>query len=91
MGNSGSGKSTSVCYLLGHKLKTDKNKAGDTIVQLQNKWDESKPRIGQGLAESETLYVEAYKLLDPPNDGVIFCDCPGFGDTRGKEAELILP
>ena len=94
MGNTGSGKSTAMCYLLGHPLKKNENKVGETVIQMEKEWDDSKPKIGQSLAESETLFVKGFEIMKTINskltNDILFCDCPGFGDTRGIETELSI-
>jgi hypothetical protein len=91
IGNTGSGKSTTISYLLGADLEYFYNKTGDQVVRVK---DESSlanfPIIGQSLGESETLYTKGYSL--PPQyklpSSVLITDCPGFSDTRGGHYEL---
>ena len=89
LGNTGSGKSTTVSYLLGANLKQLINKVGDRVFEIDhgtsNKQGEL-PKIGQSLGESETIYTQGY-LIDQSQD-VYLADCPGFNDTRGGHYEL---
>lgn len=87
MGNTGSGKSTSVNYLLKTRLKSTKNAAGDSVVEVDPEQilAEEIPRIGQSIGNSETLYTQAYSL---PDQSGMLADCPGFKDTRGQKHEL---
>lgn len=85
MGNTGSGKSTSVGYLLGGKLELVKNDVGDLIYRYKEDQDESKlPKIGHKLGESETLYASGF----PYREYGALVDCPGFLETRGEAYQL---
>lgn len=87
MGNTGSGKSTSVNFLLKTRLKNIKNAVGDSVVEVDPEQGlrDDIPRIGQSIGNSETLYTQAYPLQDSP---FMLTDCPGFKDTRGQKHEL---
>mmetsp|Transcript_4996 Transcript_4996/g.7534 ORF Transcript_4996/g.7534 Transcript_4996/m.7534 type:complete len:1276 (-) Transcript_4996:82-3909(-) len=86
IGNTGSGKSTTISYLLCSKLHYFLNPVGDHVIKLESGQDESKfPKIGQALGESETLYSAIYKTK---KEGLSFIDCPGFNDTRGSDYEI---
>jgi energy-coupling factor transporter ATP-binding protein EcfA2 len=91
IGNTGSGKSTTISYLLGADLEYFYNKAGDQVVRVKSESSSSEmPIIGQSLGESETLYTRGYYLPAQYNlpSSVIVTDCPGFRDTRGGHYEL---
>jgi hypothetical protein len=84
MGNTGSGKSTAIAYLLGAKLEEFTNRVGDRVVKIKED-DREYPKIGQSTGFSETMYTQGYSLGDTP---LMFGDCPGFNDTRGSDYEL---
>ena len=78
VGNSGTGKSTLVSFLAGDDLVAEK---------VNSKWiidnkTQSDIEIGHGL-ESQTFFP-SFKNVS----GTIFCDLPGFGDTRGLVEEI---
>lgn len=83
-GNTGAGKSTLINYLLGCEMEEEKIKGrrGSRAVPKDPKKEFAK--IGHGK-ESETFYPAVYKR----NDGFVFCDCPGFQDTRIKDIEIL--
>lgn len=84
LGNTGAGKSTVVNYLLGYELdrKIGKITSKNPSVVLPAK-------IGN-RAKSETLFPSIYDIQ--PVDGsrfpYLFCDCPGFWDTRGEDEKI---
>lgn len=91
IGNTGSGKSTTITYLLGAELEFFYNRAGDQVVKVKNESQlEDYPKIGQSLVESETLYARGYsvKTQDKKHCPVLLTDCPGLNDTRGGRYEL---
>ena len=64
-GTTGSGKSTSVNYFMGHDLKLVKNDFGDTVVRLRYQDDEAaQAKIGYSIGTSETVYSEGLQFLD---------------------------
>lgn len=92
IGNTRSGKSTTINYFLGHELiKVRDKKTGKLVIEVK-KMEESKADrkateethaiIGHS-SNSETLYPAIYI-----KDDLAFCDCPGFGDDRGEEASI---
>mmetsp|Transcript_30370 Transcript_30370/g.39198 ORF Transcript_30370/g.39198 Transcript_30370/m.39198 type:complete len:1418 (-) Transcript_30370:251-4504(-) len=76
IGNTGSGKSTLINLLLGKKIVRNKNGYYDVSC------GEANPKIGHGC-DSETLFPEFFD-----RDNRVYCDCPGFFDTRGIEGSL---
>ncbi|PCI76636.1 hypothetical protein COB21_04200 [Candidatus Aerophobetes bacterium] len=87
MGNTGSGKSTAVGFLLGANVVKRANSVGESVLCYKLKEGQDPalfPQIGQSLGESETLYTTGY--LAPNGAGI--ADCPGFKDTRGSDFEL---
>ena len=83
IGNTGSGKSTVINYLLGNKMKAEFHKGKKVIVGMSQ--DEiNYPKIGLSNL-SETLYPMVYEDLF---NNLIYCDCPGFGENRGVSEEI---
>jgi len=85
IGNTGSGKSTTICKLLRAPLLKTKNHVGDTVYKVRDNVVGNFPKIGQALGTSETLYTRGYKLKDVDHYAT---DCAGFEDTRGDDYEL---
>jgi hypothetical protein len=75
IGNTGAGKSTTINYLLGCQMqrKEDQVIAEDPIA-----------KGGHGL-DSETCIPECFSLS---HSDVVFCDMPGFLETRGPEVNI---
>jgi len=82
VGNTGSGKSTLIHYLLGSKLRENRGNFGSYLIEPDE--DTAGPRIGHG-AFSVTMYPSLYTLGD---QSLTFCDCPGFADTREDESTV---
>ncbi len=82
IGNTGSGKSTLIHYLLGSKLRENRGNFGSYLIEPDE--GTAGPRIGHG-AFSVTMYPSLYTLSD---QSLTFCDCPGFADTRGDESTV---
>lgn len=82
IGNTGAGKSTFVNYMLGCKFEKKTNKFGKSYAAPQ---DKVFAEIGESF-RSKTVSPEAYK----GNDKLVFCDCPGFIDTRTKEERICI-
>lgn len=93
LGSTGSGKSTTSCYLLKAPLIKADSRFGEKTIILEEKKVkghlEQYPKIGQSIGTSETLYAQGYELkLSNKKTGIMLCDCPGFHDTRGSEYRL---
>jgi len=84
-GNTDAGKSTSINYFLGAKMKKVKNKVGDPCFIIEEE-EAHFPKIGQAIGTSETLFARAYPLKS--NEKRVLIDCPGFNDTRGEHYRL---
>ncbi|CAD8073262.1 unnamed protein product [Paramecium primaurelia] len=88
LGATGSGKSTSINYYLGHELD-EYEKYGKKFLKLTDEKNLSQDqfaKIGHSLAVSETTFIQGYKVQDV--DNLMLCDCPGFDDTRGDLYDL---
>jgi len=84
-GNVGSGKSTLINYFLGSKIvKYFDEKTGKKSVKVAE-GDKEHAKIGVECLSAETLYSTVYPA---ESDDFAYCDCPGFGDTRGIEAKI---
>jgi predicted GTPase/predicted nucleic acid-binding Zn-ribbon protein len=84
MGNTGSGKSTTISYFLEAELEKFSNEVGEKVIRMRGD-DPGYPKIGQAIGTSETMYTQGYRH---GNTKLMFVDCPGFGDTRGDDYEL---
>lgn len=78
VGNSGTGKSTLVNFLAGDDLVAKKIN-GKLIIDNNTPSD---IEIGHGL-ESKTFFPQFKNI-----SGTVYCDMPGFGDTRGIVEEI---
>ncbi|ACE05799.1 hypothetical protein Aasi_0377 [Candidatus Amoebophilus asiaticus 5a2] len=85
LGNTGVGKSTAVNYLLGTKIKFDTNDEGDRIAVTRNPQEE-RAKIGRNNFESETFFPDVY--YNSAAASYVYCDTPGFNDTRTEEEQL---
>ncbi len=82
IGDTGAGKSTTVNFLAGQKMKMVDKHDG------QERYDVDSPagqiaRIGHDGSESETLFAK--EIIPKDARSMKFVDCPGFGDSRGFE------
>lgn len=84
MGNTGSGKSTSIAHLMGAPMKKRQNHVGETVLYVAEN-THLFPGVGQSIGTSETIYTQGYSI---PGYELLLGDCPGFNDTRGGDFEL---
>lgn len=85
IGNTGSGKSTSINYLLGCKMVP----ADEDDLDLQAvpaKGEKVYSKVGDGHV-STTLFPVLAKNNDE-RQVISYCDCPGFFDNRGDEVQI---
>lgn len=83
VGNTGTGKSTAVNYLLGIPMQYKPRKEGGIVEVADGQREIAK--IGHHLAASETLYTQVYENTHVP---FVFADCGGFFDTRGASTDV---
>ena len=82
LGLTGSGKSTMINYILGHRFEFD-DESGE--VQPVNKHI-ALPVFADSLASSTTSYPATYPLFE--KSPISLCDSPGLGDTRSEETQV---
>jgi GTP-binding protein EngB required for normal cell division len=85
LGNTGVGKSTTINYLLESELERATTEEGDIVAVIkgtQREW----ARIGQNSFESETFFPDVYHNNN--TSPYVYCDTPGFNDTRTEEEQL---
>lgn len=90
IGDSGTGKSTAVNYLAGCTMREVSIPMGvgsrtkkHVIVDPQSQIPEIMP-IGHNRTCSKTLIP----VVGVSQSGIVFCDCPGFQDSRGPEINI---
>lgn len=83
LGNSGAGKSTTIHFLAGSKMKRVRQKGFYHIEPIDSApcARDVKVVLSTQSATSSMIVVEL------PN-GMIICDTPGFGDTTGPETDI---
>jgi hypothetical protein len=83
IGDTGSGKSTTVNFLSGQRMEKVDRQDGSDHYDVANPAGESIARIGHSDSNSETLFAE--EIIPKGMKDLKFVDCPGFGDSRGFE------
>jgi hypothetical protein len=91
LGNTGTGKSTAVNYLMGCKMKLVKpvelNLPGVKKVVIVDP-KSTRPEV-MPIGHGDTSYTFMPKIVsDPDNNDQAYCDCPGFTDNRGAEINI---
>ncbi|MBS0351975.1 MAG: 50S ribosome-binding GTPase [Proteobacteria bacterium] len=84
IGRTRSGKSTSINYLCGTKMKREKNRGDYKIAPLPGEviyTDMSDTRL------SVTFYPQTIQDSSRGTD-FVYCDCPGYNDNRGNAEKI---
>ena len=91
IGPTGSGKSTTILFLSGAKMK-ELQENGVYHIGAEEK-DITNPHArsikSNPMTESVTKYITAVPI--PSGKGgkqIVLCDTPGFGDTNGPEVDI---
>lgn len=85
LGTTGSGKSTLAHGLAGRPLEGSSVKKGRRVITIADDAELPGFTIGHGLA-SETSIPNVWHDKET---NLIYCDCPGFMDSRGPEQEIV--
>ncbi len=85
LGNTGAGKSTTINYQLGIRMKK-LNLAGEEVAEPEDKAQEL-AEIGHDIEESKTLYPQIH---ESDKSKFHYCDCAGFLENRGREEEVLV-
>ena len=96
IGNTGSGKSTTILKFLGYTLEIDKRDGLESLVPAEPLEESHKTFRTSPLPVSCTKYINAAAVPDkmyPKGTSankktLIICDTPGFGDTAGVEVDI---
>ena len=93
LGGTGSGKSTTIHFLGGSKLKHTKVNGLNHITPYEVKNMDLKKTISSPFARSETRYISPVTVNPGDVEGYtgnsfVFCDSPGFEDTSGAEVDI---
>lgn len=87
IGRTGDGKSLSICSLQGNKVQVVFNRFHQQVYDCTS--DQKKtPKVGISISDSETLFTQCFSVPGKDNSKLLFCDTPGFKDSRGEGYEL---
>lgn len=82
VGNTGSGKSTFVNYMLGRQIfERADDEYGDMVVDCRN------PIATIGHSKKSETYLTS--VYSDEESKISYIDCPGFGDNRGAEVDIV--
>ena len=87
VGDTGSGKSTSICILQGGSVTKLQNEFHQEVYDCSHPNGITTPKIGMSISTSETAFTQGFSVPDLDRN-LTFCDTPGFMDTRGENYEL---
>ncbi len=85
IGDTGTGKSTAINYLLGKRMAATE-RGMSTVINVAAGEQEA-AKIGHQLQRSETDFTHIYPV---PNSRNALADCGGFLDTRGVSTEIAV-
>ncbi|CAF3535937.1 unnamed protein product [Rotaria sp. Silwood1] len=93
LGETGSGKSTTIHFLAGSQMKHIVVNGLNHITPINIKNSDLKKVTTSPFARSETRYITTvtvnFKHIGGFTDGdIILCDTPGFEDTNGPEVDI---
>ena len=84
VGNTGIGKSTSIHYLMGSKMKQDPKRRGH-VIPIKYSKELNRIQLLSQISNSVTSFIIPIKLNrdngDSKNDNVYLCDTPGWNDS----------
>jgi len=66
IGSTGSGKSTTVSYMMGIPMEEFQDEFGETRIRHKETANNTLPKIGFALGLSETIHAKTFSLLPPP-------------------------
>jgi hypothetical protein len=87
LGQTGTGKSTTIHFLAGSKMRKTSKNGLDHIEPYEVRNPELEKITTSPGSSSETLYITAVEV-DYKGDSYFLCDSPGFGDTRGEVIDI---
>ena len=93
MGPTNVGKSTFINSLLGHTMQqsrlSDLGFVGRRrVVYVDTSQPPLHPVLEVGHSSTSTTFMPQL-IPDSQDDTLIYCDCPGFRDTRGEEIDIV--
>ena len=93
MGPTNVGKSTFINSLLGHTMQqsrlSDLGFVGRRrVVHVNEEVPSLHPVLEVGHTSTSTTFMPQL-IPDSQDDTLIYCDCPGFRDTRGEEIDIV--
>ena len=83
IGGTGSGKSTFMHILANKKLIVKEDSYKNKILESETSWDEFK------IGHDHSSETEIPGIWFDRKRNVIFCDCPGFFDTKGSAQDIV--
>ncbi|CAM4828535.1 unnamed protein product [Rotaria magnacalcarata] len=93
LGNTGSGKSTTVHFVGGSKFEQRKVNGVSHLYPIDIKNPDLRKITTSPSAQSETQYITPVRIFYKDvgveiKDSILVCDSPGFKDNRGPEVDI---